>query len=108
MSLKTPPLSSVPLQRGLAIDGKVRIIEGLAAGEAVVTSGMNMLSDGMGPYRVSETGERRMLKTLIHRPLTVLTVFVLLTLLGLFMVNTLPVDLFPDTDLPVIYTPDQL
>ncbi|ORC34150.1 hypothetical protein B4O97_13810 [Marispirochaeta aestuarii] len=45
-----------------------------------------------------------MLKTLIHRPLTVLTVFVLLTLLGLFMVNTLPVDLFPDTDLPVIYT----
>ncbi|WP_319559068.1 efflux RND transporter permease subunit [Marispirochaeta sp.] len=44
-----------------------------------------------------------MLKTLIHRPLTVLTVFVLLTLLGLFMVNTLPVDLFPDTDLPVIY-----
>ena len=44
-----------------------------------------------------------MLKTLIHRPLTVLSVFVLLTLLGLFMVNTLPVDLFPDTDLPVIY-----
>ncbi len=45
-----------------------------------------------------------MLKNLIQRPLTVLTVFVLLTLLGLFMVSTLPVDLFPDTDMPVVFT----
>lgn len=44
-----------------------------------------------------------MLKTLINRPLTVLTVFVLVTLLGLFMLAGMPVDLFPKMDFPYLY-----
>ena len=44
-----------------------------------------------------------MLKILIKRPLTVLTLFVLLTLVGGFMATTLPVDLFPEMDVPVIF-----
>ncbi|ORC34151.1 hypothetical protein B4O97_13815 [Marispirochaeta aestuarii] len=47
-----------PVTTGLAIDGKVRIIEGLAAGEAVVTSGMNMLSDGGAVQSVGNRGEK--------------------------------------------------
>src|SRR6056297_1235498 len=44
-----------------------------------------------------------MIKTILQRPLAVLTVFVLLTIIGIFMVFDLPVDLMPDMDPPYIY-----
>jgi len=44
-----------------------------------------------------------MIKTILQRPLAVLTVFVLLSIIGIFMVFDLPVDLMPDMDPPYIY-----
>ena len=44
-----------------------------------------------------------MIKKILQRPLTILTVFVLLIIMGIFMVFDLPVDLMPDMDPPYIY-----
>jgi len=46
-----------PVTRGLAIDGKVQIVEGLEPGETVVISGMNMLSHGATVQIVGNQGE---------------------------------------------------
>jgi multidrug efflux pump subunit AcrA (membrane-fusion protein) len=43
---------------GLVIDGTAEITEGLKAGEAVVTSGMNMLSDGSTVQVIGNRGEK--------------------------------------------------
>lgn len=44
-----------------------------------------------------------MIKTLLNRPLTVLTVFSLLVIMGVFLISGLPVDLMPDMSPPFIY-----
>ncbi len=44
-----------------------------------------------------------MIKTLLNKPLTVLTIFTLAVIIGAFMIGGLPVDLMPDMDPPYMY-----
>jgi len=43
-----------------------------------------------------------MIKTILSRPMTVVTVFVLLVLVGLFTVGDIPIDLLPDLSPPFV------
>ncbi len=44
-----------------------------------------------------------MIKKILSRPLTILVIFLLLSLIGVFMVSDLPIDLLPDMNPPYIY-----